>query len=314
MWIKKALRPAWRRFWPRLEWRIRAVARDSLEADLASIRNSIAKLEDQTGPSRQIIIDSVPAISVAVHQLGERLDILSEKVREDTECHLDQRIAEIWQSQRHAENRIEFIRREILFEMRHGSGLGNNVPARTANARPVEPRIKNEEKFAAHAKNGLKLNLGCGHIPLEGFLNVDVRDLPGVDIVASIENLPVTPNTVDTLHSAHLIEHFPEELLTRRLLPYWKSLLRSGGTFTAIAPDTEAMVNALANGTYSFEDFREVLFGSQDYAGDYHYNAFTPASLTSLLRAAGFSQVEVMASARRNGKCFEFEISAAKED
>ena len=30
------------------------------------------------------------------------------------------------------------------------------------------------------------------------------------------------------IYSAHLLEHFPEEELSRELLPYWYSLLRPG--------------------------------------------------------------------------------------
>jgi len=85
-----------------------------------------------------------------------------------------------------------------------------------------------------------------------------------------------------------------------------------GGAFRAVVPDGEAMLAGVAGGNYSFSDFREVLFGAQDYDGDFHFNLFTPDSLCGLLEEAGFKDIRVNARARPNGKCFEFEISAVK--
>ena len=82
--------------------------------------------------------------------------------------------------------------------------------------------------------------------------------------------------------------------------------------FRAIAPDGRAMLDEFAAGRYAFADFREILFGSQDYDGDFHYNLLAPDTLSEMLHNAGFRQVEVPYRARRNGKCFEFEIHAIK--
>jgi hypothetical protein len=60
----------------------------------------------------------------------------------------------------------------------------------------------------------------------------------------------------------------------------------------------------------SFNDFREIVYGAQDYTGDFHFNLFTPESLKSLLLDAGFKAITVPVSGRRKGTCFEFEIVA----
>jgi len=129
-----------------------------------------------------------------------------------------------------------------------------------------------------------------------------------VDIVAPIDDIPIQHGTVSEIFSSHLLEHFPQEELRRSLLPYWASLLAPGGIFRAVVPDGEAMLTKAAEGSYPFHDFREVLFGSQDYTGDFHYNMFTPASLSDLLLEAGFSDIAVLARGRQNGRCYEFEI------
>ncbi len=204
---------------------------------------------------------------------------------------------------RAVQDRLEFVRREILFETLH------NAPRERQPA--VEPRIASPEKLAA-AGNALRLNLGCGHIPLDGYINVDQRDLPGVDIVAEAGVIPIQPGTVHEVFSSHLLEHFPQETLRRRLLPYWHSLLVPGGTFRAIVPDGEAMLAGAGAGEYPFDEFREVLFGAQDYEGDFHFNLFTPDSLAALLREARFEDVNIATRGRRNGKCFEFEVTATR--
>ena len=215
----------------------------------------------------------------------------------------DASISSIWE-------RIEFVRREILFEMAHGSGQASAAAA--AVPRTAARIVSSEKVASAKAQGTLRLNLGCGHIALPDHVNVDMRDLPGVDVIAEVDDLPFEPNSVDEIFSAHLLEHFPQEAMRQRLLPYWFGLLRPGGLFRAVTPDAAAMLAGAGGGTYGFEDFREVVFGAQDYVGDYHFNLFTPDSLGRLLEGAGFRDIQIPVAGRRNGKCFEFEVTATR--
>ncbi|MGH2967862.1 MAG: class I SAM-dependent methyltransferase [Solirubrobacteraceae bacterium] len=175
----------------------------------------------------------------------------------------------------------------------------------------LQPRILAPEKVeAARVSGALRLNVGCGHIPVPGYVNVDMRDLPGVDVLAETGALPFEPGSVDEISSAHLLEHFPQEEVRKRVLPHWAHVLKPGGRLRAVVPDGEAMLAGLAQGSYGFEDFREVLFGSQDYDGDFHYNLLTPDTLCRLVEDVGFTAVEVPVRGRRNGQCFEFELVA----
>jgi hypothetical protein len=205
--------------------------------------------------------------------------------------------------------RVEFVRRELMFEMRYGaapSGNGNGHQLKTKS------EILSPKKLAAARSQRLRLNLGCGHIPLAGYLNVDRRALPGVDIVAEVDDLPFGPAEVDEILSSHLLEHFPQEQLNRELLPYLIGLLRPGGEFRAVVPDAQAMIQNYANGSYPFGSLREVTFGAQDYDGDFHYNMFTPQSLADALQASGLRNVKLIEAGRRNGVCYEFEIVGSK--
>jgi len=200
-------------------------------------------------------------------------------------------------------DRVEFVRKETLFELRY-SGSTRGFHSNAA------PEVVNPTKVGQGGE--LRVNLGCGHVQPKGYINVDGRRLDGVDVVTEVGNLPFAPGSISELYSAHLLEHFPEEQLTRVLLPYWLSLLKPGGTFRAVVPDADTMIRDYAAGHCPFEDLRRVTFGDQEYDGDFHFNMFTPDSVADLLAAAGLTDVEVVARGRRNGISLEMEIRARR--
>jgi predicted SAM-dependent methyltransferase len=205
----------------------------------------------------------------------------------------------------HLAGRIEFVRRELMFEMRYGAR------AHSQSEQPTSPpRILSTDKVEASRKAGLRLNLGCGHLPLGDYVNVDRRELPHVDIVADVGDLPFGPGEVDEIYSTHVLEHFPQEQLRRELLPYWRSLLKPTGIFRAVVPDADFMMREYAKDAYAYDHLREVFFGAQDYDGDFHYNMFAPEQLSGLLSEAGFERVQFETRGRRNGLCFEMAVMA----
>jgi len=177
----------------------------------------------------------------------------------------------------------------------------------------VAPNIINEEKLRRSNADGVKLHLACVTGPLDGYLNVDTRGRPGVDIVASFDNLPFDPQSIAEIYSHQALERFTCEQLRSTVLPYWRNLLRPGGTFRAVVPDTEAMAAALSVGGMSFEDFREAILGAQENSDEFHYNLFSGGSLSQILQEAGFTNIELVAAGRKNGTRIEIEISAKKD-
>ncbi len=149
--------------------------------------------------------------------------------------------------------------------------------------------ILSPEKLKLHRVQGLRLNLGCGHRALPEYLNVDTRAFPGVDIVADVSSVPFGPSEVSEIFSSHVLEHFPAEKLRRQLLPYWASLLKSGGIFVAIVPDVDAI------------------------AGNFQFDRFTPKTLEDIFLEAGLTNFEVTVRGRKNGACLEMEVRGRKE-
>jgi predicted SAM-dependent methyltransferase len=253
------------------------------------------------------LADHIPTILNYVTSFAHTSSIIERKNRElqnsldETRMHLqshDKSLKEIY-------NRIEFVRREILFEFMHSTPSGAEAPSKT------ESMIINEEKLAS-MKDEIKLNLGCGNVPIAEYINVDSRELPGVDIVADVNDLPFSEGSVTEIFSSHLVEHFPLEEFRRQILPYWYELLMPGGMIHATLPDWEAMITKFSQGTYNFDDLREVTFGAQDYQGDFHYNMFSQELLREALEMAGFTDISFPATGRVNGKSLEMEVVAVK--
>lgn len=211
-------------------------------------------------------------------------------------------------------DRVEFVRAETMFELRAKipSGIMPTVPGRAYPAVSTSRVIATAKVDAQRAANALRLNLGCGHIPLDEYVNVDMRELPGVDVVAEVASLPFEPGTVAEIRSAHLLEHFPLEHMRRVVLPHWRLMLRPGGILRATTPDAEAMLSDFAAGEMSFNDLREVTYGLQEYEGDYHFNMFSRDALTTLLHEAGFIEVSFAFQGRKNGKCRDMEIQGVR--
>ena len=74
---------------------------------------------------------------------------------------------------------------------------------------------KNQQSEVTHPLR--RLNVGCGRNILAGWINLDVKPLPGVDVVADLElcasvPLPIEDDSVDEFLLSHVIEHVRDSL------------------------------------------------------------------------------------------------------
>ena len=58
-------------------------------------------------------------------------------------------------------------------------------------------------------KTGIRLDIGCGENKQPGFIGIDYRKLPGVDIVHDLEKFPwpIKSNSVLIAIASHVVEH-----------------------------------------------------------------------------------------------------------
>lgn len=138
----------------------------------------------------------------------------------------------------------------------------------------------------------IRLNIGCGNLLKEGYVNVDLFvQQPGV-VQAPADNLPYPDNSVDEVFSSHLLEHI-SHMHTVKVLSEWFRVLRPGGTLQLVVPDLEwCLRNWLSLPESERWGFPlHTLFGLQIHPGEYHYTGFTVPRLTQLLQSVGFTNV-----------------------
>jgi predicted SAM-dependent methyltransferase len=130
----------------------------------------------------------------------------------------------------------------------------------------------------------LKINIGCGEFPAEGWLNVDITSEEGgpkPDIIASAEDLPFSDGAVDLLYAGHVLEHIELGKVPEILREFYRVLSPSGGMLI-VGPD-------LDRAEVSFPEEVEVIkTGGNRWPGDAHLWHSRESTMLDLLRDGGW--------------------------
>jgi len=138
----------------------------------------------------------------------------------------------------------------------------------------------------------VRLNIGCGAVLKEGYINVDLFVQHPNVVLAPADNLPYPDNSVDEVFSSHLLEHI-SHLQTASVLSEWRRVLKPGGVFNLVVPNLEWCMRNWLNKTESerWGFPLHTIFGLQIHPGEYHFTGFTPARVRQLLTNAGFAGI-----------------------
>lgn len=104
------------------------------------------------------------------------------------------------------------------------------------NKKKISPKIISLLK---QNEQGIKLDLACGANKQPGFVGIDIRELPGVDIVHDLEKVPwPLPNECANLAMAsHLVEHInPHGGVFLRFMDECWRVLKYNGQFVISTP------------------------------------------------------------------------------
>lgn len=138
-----------------------------------------------------------------------------------------------------------------------------------------------------HSK--LTIDIGCGESTKEGAIGVDFRRLDSVDIVADATQLPFKDESLDHVYSSHLIEHFAHNQ-TSAVLREWLRVLKKGGTFEVRCPDLRARAFLFfVNPKWSYVS---MIYGKQDYEGNFHRAGFSHGLLRGFLKESGVVNIK----------------------
>jgi predicted SAM-dependent methyltransferase len=136
-----------------------------------------------------------------------------------------------------------------------------------------------------------KLNLGCGTDIRDGFINIDFRALPGVDIVSDVRHLDMFDDeTCSYILAQDIIEHFPIAE-TNNILREWTRVLQTNGILEIQTPNMAwAAKHYSENKNAEFVSYH--IFGGQDYEGNNHYVMFDRVWLKNLCLKFDLEEIE----------------------
>lgn len=156
--------------------------------------------------------------------------------------------------------------------------------------------------YALRPQNGhaLHLHLGCGPKYLPGFVNIDANPRHNLDLWLDVRcGLPFASESVDSIYSTHMIEHFyPDEL--ERLLAECARVLKPRAGIRLIVPSLQNAIKAYQQNRddWFYDSFPRHFdslggrFSNFIFCDGQHRTAFDFGYLNEVLRSVGFSDVE----------------------
>ena len=141
-----------------------------------------------------------------------------------------------------------------------------------------------------------KLHLGCGHRYLEGFIHIDMDDLPHIDYPKTdLSNLSMFDDcSVDLIYTCGSFEYYDREEAVE-VLKEWKRVLKPGGVLRISVPDFDAVVQVY-NRYHDLDGIGILgpLYGKWKIQGKkyiYHKTVYDEKSLTFLLTSSGYCDI-----------------------
>jgi len=128
-----------------------------------------------------------------------------------------------------------------------------------------------------------RLNIGCGKDIRQGWINIDLRQLPGVDLACDLETLRETPialpdDSVELFLLSHVLEHVQDSLglmqeLWRLALPGARAVVRVPHGASDAAWTDPSHVRPYFHGSFGFFSQPHYWRADYGYTGDWQPEA-----------------------------------------
>lgn len=122
--------------------------------------------------------------------------------------------------------------------------------------------------------NELKLNLGCGNILIDGYLNLDILLRKKGTVKHDITRLSFIPdNSVSEIVALDIVEHISPSIIDD-VMDEWIRVLKSDGIMVIKVPDLYTQARLYVSGEWDSEKFSKQILGAYDYGLDAHGHKF----------------------------------------
>ena len=141
------------------------------------------------------------------------------------------------------------------------------------------------------------LNIGAGGRTYKTYpstnyqcINIDARELPNIDRVCDVEALPFENEEFDYILASDIIEHFPVSK-TQTILKEWSRVLKKEGVLEFRLPNLSAICKQYFDGGKNARNISWLLYGGQDYSGNFHYVGFDRVFFMEEYTKVGLTEV-----------------------
>jgi predicted SAM-dependent methyltransferase len=151
-------------------------------------------------------------------------------------------------------------------------------------------------------RNDIKIYYGCGNIRQPGYINIDIRWTPSVDILADLSWCSKhLKGKCQEVYLSHVLEHFGSPGRSMRnsgktvigALEDINKMLKKSGLIRLAVPDFKILAQLYSSGQLElFPRLLGRLVGEQDYKDNHHNCIFDRKLLESWLTRCGFFHIE----------------------
>jgi len=146
----------------------------------------------------------------------------------------------------------------------------------------------------------MKLNLGSGNCPIEGYVNLDGANGD------SLFPLPVAKNSLSEIRASHILEHFGH-YESINILAHWIDCLQPGGIIKIAVPDFDDLIRRYNLGEQL--NFEGIIMGGQTDERDYHKSIWTASKLRVIMEGFGLTDIQTWQSEIADCASYPFSLN-----
>jgi ubiquinone/menaquinone biosynthesis C-methylase UbiE len=140
-----------------------------------------------------------------------------------------------------------------------------------------------------------RVNLGAGSDIRQGWVNVDIEEGEGIDVVSDVSVLPFDDNSVGKIYAADVLEHIMYAKVPATLKE-WYRVLAPKGTITIKVPSLSTIATNYVKHTIDTKEFVRLIYGGQQEGkiANAHKSGYDPQYLSLLMKRAGFKITKII--------------------